>query len=141
MELTEEQIRFLNDVCSGKWILDENGEVYVDSSVDMSGGMFTEIPVKFGKVEGYFNCSRNNLTTLENCPTYVGGGFIVGGNNLTDYFKSIKEEEFPHWDKLRWSWMLEEYPFLINIVKKYKIVDALKIYLKHYPLTKLYYKD
>jgi hypothetical protein len=34
-------------------------------------------------VGGYFDCSYNNLTSLENCPKTVGGSFICGFNNLT----------------------------------------------------------
>jgi len=146
MKLTDEQIEFLDKVCFGrhhKWKLNSDGEVDVDGDVIITSLSWryireiNEIPVKFGTVKGYFNCSGNNLTTLKNCPTSVGE-FYCYNNNLTDYFKSIKEDEFPLWSKLHWGEILKEYPFLINIVKKYKIVDALKIYLHHYPLTKLY---
>ena len=34
-------------------------------------------------VGGNFNCSYNNLTSLENCPKTVGGNFGCGFNNLT----------------------------------------------------------
>jgi len=138
MKLTKEQIEFLDDVCTGKWILNEDGEVDVDSSVNMIEMQLTEIPVKFGRVEGHFDCSHNNLTTLKNCPDFVGGCFYFYDNNLTDYFKSIKEEDFPHWDKLS-GVILSEYPFLINIGKKYMI--DLKYILNIAPQTKLYYKD
>ena len=42
-----------------------------------------EIPIKFNKVSGYFNCSNNRLTSLENCPKYVGKTFRCDENNLT----------------------------------------------------------
>lgn len=35
------------------------------------------------KVYKSFNCSHNNLTSLENCPQYVGGYFICNHNQLT----------------------------------------------------------
>ena len=159
MKLTEEQIEFLDRVCDGSWKLNSDGEVDVDGSVYMSYMNLKEIPVKFGRVKGDFLCSDNQLTSLKNAPTSIGASFscsknqltslknapktIVGGrfycskNNLTNYFKNIKEEDFPHWDKFNWGSILEEYPFLINIGKKYLSKDF-KYYLDNYPQTKLY---
>ena len=42
-----------------------------------------KLPVKFGNVSGHFDCSRNNLTTLEGAPKKVGGIFSCINNNLT----------------------------------------------------------
>jgi hypothetical protein len=146
MELTEEQRKFLECACGfaygdGKWTLNENGKVDVDGAVYIRSENLTEIPVKFGEVKGEFSCSYNNLTTLKNCPDFISGSFYCSYNNLIEYFKNIKEEDFPHWKDLIWVWMLEEYPFLINIGKKYLHRDSLKEYLILYPLTKLYYRD
>ena len=180
MKLTKEQIKFLDKVCFGrdKWKLNSNGEVDVDGSVSMSSMNLTEIPVKFGRVDGEFHCYVNNLTSLEGCSTSIGGNFYchynqltslegcstsiggnfychnnhltslegyptsVGGdfychdNHLTNYFKTIKEEDFPLWDKLYWGLILKDYPFLINIGKKY--IKDLKGYLNTIPQTKIY---
>jgi len=60
-----------------------------DGSIDVNGGVsleirdLTEIPLKFGKVSGHFNCGRNNLTSLEGCPKSVGGVFDCHDNDLT----------------------------------------------------------
>ena len=134
--LTQEQIDFLDKICGRMWSLNENGEVDVDVWVDIPSMNLTEIPIKFGKVSGWFNCSHNNLTTLKNYPTFVGGWFDCSFNNLTNYFKSIKEEDFPYWKNL--GLILDEYPFLINIVKKYLSKDILIMWLNEYPQTKLY---
>jgi hypothetical protein len=142
MELTEDQIKFLNKVCKGTWTLNENGEVDVEKSVYMDCANLTEIPVKFGRVGGFFSCSDNKLTTLKNCPNYINSDFYCLGNNLTEYFKNIKESDFKFWDRLYWSdGILEEYPFLVNIGKKYFDRDALNLYLKKYPKLKLYLED
>jgi hypothetical protein len=167
MELTEEQIRFLDEVCNGRkhWKLNSNGEVDVNSSVVMNSMGLTEIPVKFGVVKGVFYCYDNKLTTLKNCPNVIKGYFQCGwndltsidftptsfsgkesfigisNNNLTDYFKNLKEEDFKYWDKLDWEWsagILKEYPFLINIGKKYLSKRKLRLILNGYPLLKLY---
>ena len=139
IQLTKEQIEFLDVVVSGTWKLNSNGEVDVKGWVGMQGMNLTEIPVKFGSVWGDFNCSKNHLTTLKNAPkSIVGGRFYCSNNQLTNYFKNIKEEDFPHWDKLYWGFIIEDYPFLINIGKKYMTKDYLEEYLERFPLTKIY---
>jgi len=143
MKLTQEQKTFLNEVCFGrkigrKWKLNSDGKVDVEGSVDMKNKNLTEIPVKFGRVEGWFDCRFNYLTTLKNCPTYLGGIINCYDNNLKDYFKPIKEEDFKYWVNFNWLDILREYPFLINIMKNYIDIDALKYILDTYPQIKLY---
>jgi hypothetical protein len=108
VELTEEQIKFLDIVCFGVWVFNDKGEVDVEGNISIRKKGLTQIPVKFGRVSGDFSCSWNNLTTLKNCPDYVGEEFFIYSNNLTDYFKSIKEEDFPHWKNLEWLDVLRE---------------------------------
>jgi hypothetical protein len=74
---------FLNKVCVGEWKLNSNGEVDVKLSVNMNDMNLTEIPVKFGKVTGYFDCGGNKLTSLEFAPTSVVGSFYCRHNELT----------------------------------------------------------
>ena len=153
MELTKEQIEFLDRVCKPyhvgtgtsqrkplqKFKITNEGKIDVKGNVEIYKLNTTEIPVKFGKVSGYFYCSYNNLTTLKNCPDSVGGGFWISNNNLTDYFKNIQKKDFPHWNKLQWSDVLMEYPFLINIGKRYIRRDVLYIFLERdIPNLKLY---
>ena len=75
MQLTKEQIEFLNKVCDGSWKLNSNGEVDVYGNVNMRNMNLIEIPVKFGSVWGNFDCyyNYNNLTSLKNAPKSVGG--------------------------------------------------------------------
>jgi hypothetical protein len=202
MQLTKEQIEFLDKAVKGTWVVNSEGKVDVDGWVDMSGMELIKIPVKFGKITGHFNCFNNSLTSLEFAPSYVGGDFICYNNNLTslefapskvggyfdcsinlltslefapskvggyfdchnnhltslefapskvggdfycyqnhltsNYFKNIKEEDFKHWDKLGWRWVIEEYPFLINIAKNYVNKEDFIGLIKEYPKTKLY---
>jgi hypothetical protein len=39
--------------------------------------------LRFGRVAGEFDCSGNNLTTLEGSPHTVGGNFLCYNNKLT----------------------------------------------------------
>lgn len=91
MELTKEQVEFLNKVCScvkgfvGRgWSLNRYDKVDVNGNVDMRDMNLTEIPIKFGKVDYNFDCSENNLTTLKNLPNYIGGVLNCSFNNLTN---------------------------------------------------------
>lgn len=64
--------------------IDRNGFINVDGDVDLSGGVLDSIPYKFGKVSGNFNISRNSeLSSLENCPDWIGGNFDCSENQLT----------------------------------------------------------
>jgi hypothetical protein len=61
---------------------DENGFLNV-FSVNIPKMKLNKIPFKFGKVDGYFNCSENNLTSLKGAPQKVDGYFDCSYNNLT----------------------------------------------------------
>jgi hypothetical protein len=61
-----------------------------DGTVDITGDCslksdkkVNQLPVKFGKVSGNFNCSHNQLTSLVGAPQSVGSWFSCGGNQLT----------------------------------------------------------
>ena len=43
----------------------------------------TKLPLKFGKVTGDFDCSRNQLISLDGAPKEVGGDFDCSYNQLT----------------------------------------------------------
>ncbi len=139
MKLTEEQIEFLDRVCKGKYTLNSNGKVDVDGNVFMRGMNLTEIPVKFGYVAGNFYCNGNKLTTLKNCPDIVNFIFYCQNNNLTDYFKNLKERDFPR--IIFWENVIPEYPFLINRLKNVTDYDTFKNFINTFPLTKIYLKD
>jgi len=69
----------------------KNYTINPDGTIDVNGGVnlshklgdMEKLPVKFGKVSGYFDCGKSILTTLEGCPSYVGDSFDCGWNNLT----------------------------------------------------------
>jgi hypothetical protein len=55
----------------------------VHCSVNLSSFNLAQIPFQFGVVEGYFNCSRNSLTSLKGAPSKVNGDFNCSENQLT----------------------------------------------------------
>jgi len=62
-----------------------DGRYDVIGDVNFSGLGLTsllEIPIRIRKVTGDFNCSYNQLVTLEGAPRYVDGGFICDHNQL-----------------------------------------------------------
>ena len=57
-----------------------NGRWDVDGDVNISEMNFSKLPVKFGKVGGYFDCGRcTSLTSLDGAPTNVGYDFSCCG--------------------------------------------------------------
>lgn len=51
-----------------------------------------KLPIKFGKVGGDFDCSNNNLTSLEGAPYRVGCEFYCNDNKkkfTEDYVKKV----------------------------------------------------
>jgi hypothetical protein len=163
MELTEEQIKFLDKVCRGDmglnlttydmfkienngWTLNSDGEIDVANSLDFSDVDFTqydlsELNLKFGNCHLNVDLSGKGLKEIPLIFKHINGFLFIEDNDLKDYFKNIKEEDFPYWNNLHWGITLEKYPFLINIAKKYSRKDDLKWYIINIPQTKLYYKD
>ena len=66
----------------------ENYTFNDDFSIDVNGYVYlhkrrlTILPIKFRNVSDYFDCSSNNLTSLEGSPKTVGGDFDCRNNEL-----------------------------------------------------------
>ena len=67
----------------------ENYTINSDGSIDVNGDVYlydkglTELPLRFNKVSGSFDCSSNNLTSLNGSPKWIGGWFSCQYNQLT----------------------------------------------------------
>ena len=62
------------------YTINSKGEIDVDGGVNLKGEIFKELPYKFGRVRGYFSLANcKNLTSLKNCPDYVGASFDIDG--------------------------------------------------------------
>jgi hypothetical protein len=67
------------------YTINSNNTVDVNGSVNLwkNLGDMEKLPVKFGKVSGYFDCRYNMLTTLDGYPKYIGDYFACYENKLT----------------------------------------------------------
>ena len=85
MELTPEQVQWLDDCTKGTWTLNpQTGLVDVKGDFDCHEQGLTDFKgVKFGEVGSSFYCSSNALTSLMGAPQEVGGGFYCHNNSLT----------------------------------------------------------
>jgi hypothetical protein len=84
-KLTPKQEAFLNSVCklSGSTWSYENVLVNISGSFDASYNHLKDLNgIKFGIVDGDFDISDNELTTLEGSPEEVTGDFLCASNFL-----------------------------------------------------------
>ena len=81
--MTEQEI---HDICKvyniNNYKINSDGSIDVDGNLTIVNRNLYTIPIKFNKVSGDFDCSWNNLISLENSPIEVGGDFICGFNRL-----------------------------------------------------------
>jgi len=83
--LTPEQIDWLDRCTEGTWTANpQTGLIDVEGDFDCSYRNLTSLQgVRFGVVKGYFNCSDNYITSLGGAPQRVGGSFWCSHNSLT----------------------------------------------------------
>ena len=75
------------------YTINSKGEIDVDSDVDLSRRDFKELLYKFGVVKGYFSVySCENLTSLKNCPYFVGDLFDVDNCSKLDSLEGCPKE-------------------------------------------------
>jgi hypothetical protein len=85
MELTPEQIKWLDKCTKGKWTLNKKtGLVDVKGDFRCTDQDLTDFKgVRFGKVTRNFYCHNNRITSLEGAPQKVGGSFYCYNSSLT----------------------------------------------------------
>ena len=83
--LSKEALDFLNQCTRGTWKLNSDGRVDVIGSFSCrSMALSSFYGVKFGLVTESFDCSFNNLTSLDGAPTEIIGAFYCNNNELTN---------------------------------------------------------
>ena len=65
------------------YTINDDGSIDVDGNVYLWGYYLTELPLRFNKVSGWFECDDNNLTSLKGSPKWVGDYFYCTNNKLT----------------------------------------------------------
>ena len=53
------------------YTINKDGSIDVNGNVDFSSKGLVKLPLKFKNVSGYFNCTHNDLISLEGSPEYV----------------------------------------------------------------------
>jgi hypothetical protein len=94
----------IHDICKKyeikKYTINPDGSIDVNDNVFLDNKRLTQLPLRFNKVTGSFDCASNRLTSLKGCPVWVGVNFICSYNNLTslefspdyvgDYFNCVQ---------------------------------------------------
>lgn len=65
-----------------KYVIHPNFVVDIKGSINICDKKLTSLPFQFGNVTGFFDCSHNQLTSLQHCP-YSVGRFYCSHNQLT----------------------------------------------------------
>jgi len=81
---------FLNKCVTGTWSFNSDGSISIDGNLDCSFFLKSSkklntgfLPkIKIESVSGDFNCSNNDLISLEHSPKSIGGSFKCYSNNL-----------------------------------------------------------
>ena len=75
------------------YTINSKGEIDVKGGVDLANRDFEELPYKFGKITGYFTLMDNKkLTSLKNCPDYVGNYFDIDECTKLDSLEGCPKE-------------------------------------------------
>ena len=75
------------------YTINPKGEIDVDGGVNLDNKDFEELPYKFGKVIGSFDIGSNpNLTSLKNCPEFVGDYFSCSQCSNLDSLEGCPKE-------------------------------------------------
>jgi hypothetical protein len=82
-----ESVKCIDEICEKygikNYTINSDGSVDVDGDVYLSHKKLDKLPVRFGKVTGYFSSRGNDLTSLEGCPASVGRDFYCSNNQLS----------------------------------------------------------
>ena len=75
------------------YTINSKGEIDVDGDVNLNKSNFKELPYKFGKVRRFFVIEMcKNLTSLKNCPDYVGSYFSCNRCTSLDSLEGCPKE-------------------------------------------------
>ena len=109
------------------YTINSKGEIDVKGDVDLRFKDFEELPYKFGKVNNMFSLSScENLTSLKNCPDYVGGNFSCSVCHKLDSLEGCPKKVKTHfycYDCKR-NFTKEEVKALCKVKKDFFLYDS-----------------
>ena len=78
------------------YIINKDGSIDIDGNISLYMSGLNELPLKFNKINGFFDCSYNNLETFERCPINITGDFDCSYNEIRtfEYFPKNIGGEF-----------------------------------------------
>jgi len=75
----------IDEICkkysTENYTINTDGSIDVDEDVNLDYLRLTKLPLKFNKINGYFDCCNNELISLEGSPVEVNGYFDCSYNN------------------------------------------------------------
>ena len=75
------------------YTINDKEEIDVDGDVRLNKKDFKELPYKFGRVNGFFSLGEcKNLTSLKNCPYFVGDSFMCDNCINLDLLEGCPKE-------------------------------------------------
>jgi hypothetical protein len=83
-----ESFEDIDEICRKyniNYTINTDGSIDVNDSVYLHNKGLTKLPIKFNKINGYFDCSRNELASFEGSPVEVNGHFYCGVNKLESF--------------------------------------------------------
>lgn len=113
-----------------KFNINNDGTLDVYGNVTFSHAPFTELPLKFRKVDGDFYCGRTQITTLKGSPKEVRGDFYCQYNKLTslEYFPEVVTGEISYYTNNN---LPEELDYIQNELSKEDLLVFIKYYTKY----------
>ena len=104
------------EYCIENYTINNDGSIDVDEDVNLHNLGLEKLPIKFNKVNGYFDCSENELTSLSGSPFEVNGDFKCHTNELTSFKyapKIIRGNFDCEWNNIK---SFEYFPSYVNEV-------------------------
>jgi len=74
--------KFLKDCGITKYKFNNDGIIDIFEDFNIPVISLKKLPFKFGKINGWFDCSYTELKTLNGAPKIVNGDFYCNNNNL-----------------------------------------------------------
>jgi hypothetical protein len=120
------------------YIINKDGSIDVNGDVDLTNDLVSDpvlIPFNFNHVNGFFDCSDNELISLKGSPKIVGGDFTCSDNRLSSLVGGPKEVggnfccDYNKLTNLKWAPKVGGTSFVSNNPLPKEILDNINIFV------------